>query len=985
MAKKALARAYVQVVPTADGITDGLERIMNSAGQPAGETLGKVIAKSAIAGLSAAGISKAIAASITEGAALEQSLGGVETLFKENADKVVSYADQAVKTAGVSANAYMEQVTSFSATLLQGLGGDTEKAAEYANTAMIDMSDNANKFGTDMQSIQNAYQGFAKQNYTMLDNLKLGYGGTQEEMARLINDSGVLGESITVTAETVKDVPFSDIISAIHEIQSNLGVTGTTAEEASSTISGSFQSMKASVSNLLGHLSTGTGNLDEDFKNLTKSAETFAGGNLLPAIKRINSALDESNGALGLVYDSAKGVAAAIAAIKLVQFSENLNLSNSKLNQFNAALKNTGSLAGALRNSGVKASSIWVALASVLASIVANRIDKATDAINEAVSAYDVLSDHQKNFIENTSKISEAVNNAVASSQELTGDAESQSAAYSSLKDRLYELDDAQTISNESRAEMQSIVEQLNGSIPGLNLLLDTETGHLVNQREAVDNLVESYAKQAKAQAAQESLVELYKQQYEAEKNLERAERERTGARNRLSDAQIKLASAQAEYNRLMAEINSSDDAFASDEQMARIRELEGEISTLNQEVSNAGSSIGDIDAAYSKAGSAVRSVNGEISDMTAIVRDNADASNGAASAVNSYSQALDSAKSSSARVYTISQESYDKITEITKAYSEAAGNIDETTRGIADSLNVFSAYNWDDELNADEMFANLQSNIDAMDWGTNGLDVLRQNAKDAGFEIDENLISKLEEMGPEAANQIQVMSQMSGEELKNYSDLYGKYYGMAREKADSELEKLKKDSGMQIQAIMDEAEHHAVPLSEAYEYLAGCAAKGYADGIDTSSGILSDAGNRIFFAVEEGYKEASETHSPSRAMRRLGRFLPEGAALGIEDGTDIVKASAANMAKAAISSAEPLRATIPAADIDIGTVRRAAAQYDYGGTQKPAGENTASSKSKPAVINLNINGRTFAQATADFIDLENGTTLSLKERGVAR
>lgn len=974
----------VDPVDADDVIDEKIKDEIGEKGSESGEEFGKKFKKTISSALVAGTIGKAIAASITEGAALEQSLGGVETLFKENADKVVKYADEAFRTAGVSANTYMEQVTSFSATLLQGLGGDTAKAAEYANTAMIDMSDNANKFGTDMQSIQNAYQGFAKQNYTMLDNLKLGYGGTQEEMARLINDSGVLGESITVTAETVKDVPFSDIISAIHTIQSNLGVTGTTAEEASSTISGSFQSMKASASNLLGHLSTGTGNLDEDFKNLTKSAETFAGGNLLPAIKRINSALDESDGALGLVYDSAKGVAAAIAAIKLVQFSNDIKNGTGNLGKFADKLKECGSFSevfGKLK-SGANGASLAIAAATVVATLIARQIDKATDNIEEAVDGYNALSESQKALVESTNKISEAVNNAVASSQELTGDAESQSAAYSSLKDRLYELDDAQTISNESRAEMQSIVEQLNGSIPGLNLLLDTETGHLVNQREAVDNLVESYAKQAKAQAAQESLVELYKQQYEAEKNLDNAEKQRQGAMNERSRLQLQLASQQAEYNRLLNTWRTAENDSQIDSQMAVLKVAIDETSAAIKEQDDI---LGDINKTYSDAGSAVRSVNGEISDMTAIVRDNADASNGAASAVNSYSQALDSAKSSSASVYTVSQESFDKITEITKAYSEAAGNIDETTRGIADSLNVFSAYNWDDELNADEMFANLQSNIDAMDWGTNGLDVLRQNAKDAGFEIDENLISKLEEMGPEAANQIYAMAQMSGEELKNYSDLYGKYYGMAREKADSELEKLKKDSGMQIQAIMEEAEHHAVPLSETYEYLAGCAAKGYADGIDTSSGILTDAGKRIFFAVEEGYKEASETHSPSRAMRRLGRFLPEGAALGIEDGTDAVKSSAANMAKAAISSAEPLRATIPAADIDIGTVRRAAARYDYGSAQTAVKSDGTGGKNKPAVINLNINGRTFAQATADFIDLENGATLSLKERGVAR
>src|SRR5699024_1953270 len=171
----------------------------------------------------------AVTASIKAFADLEQAIGGIETMFKGSADKVIKNSETAYKRAGVSGVQYMEQLTSFSASLLQGLGGDTEKAADLADTAMVDMSDNANKFGTNIESIQDAYQGFAKQNYTMLDNLKLGYGGTATEMARLINDSGVLGDTMEVTAETVNDVSFDKIIEAIHTVQDEMGITGTTA------------------------------------------------------------------------------------------------------------------------------------------------------------------------------------------------------------------------------------------------------------------------------------------------------------------------------------------------------------------------------------------------------------------------------------------------------------------------------------------------------------------------------------------------------------------------------------------------------------------------------------------------------------------------------------------------------------------------------------------------------------------------------------
>lgn len=285
-----LAKAYVQIMPSAQGIKGNLAEALGGDAASVGQSWGKKLAGSIKGVITAAGIGAALGKTLTEGAALEQSIGGVETLFKGSADRVIAAADNAYRTAGVSANSYMEQVTSFSATLLQGLGGDTEAAASYADKAIVQMADNANKMGTDMSAIQYAYQGFAKDNYTMLDNLKLGYGGTQAEMARLINDSGVLGDSIQVTAETVKDVPFSSIIDAIGVIQDDLGITGTTAQEAATTLSGSFASMKAAASNVLADLTLGR-DIQPALNGLAQTVTTFLTGNLLPAVGNILSAL----------------------------------------------------------------------------------------------------------------------------------------------------------------------------------------------------------------------------------------------------------------------------------------------------------------------------------------------------------------------------------------------------------------------------------------------------------------------------------------------------------------------------------------------------------------------------------------------------------------------------------------------------------------------------------------------------------------------
>ena len=207
----------------------------------------------------------------------EQLVGGVETLFKENADSVLQYANEAYKTAGLSANEYMETVTSFSASLLQALGGDTEKAADYADMAITDMADNANKMGSSMESIQNAYQGFAKQNYTMLDNLKLGYGGTRSEMERLLADA----TKLTGIKYDISNL--SDVYEAIHVIQTELGITGTTAEEAAHTISGSFNALKASWENLLVALSDPEADFSAIFGQMVDSASTLL-ANAIPIL-----------------------------------------------------------------------------------------------------------------------------------------------------------------------------------------------------------------------------------------------------------------------------------------------------------------------------------------------------------------------------------------------------------------------------------------------------------------------------------------------------------------------------------------------------------------------------------------------------------------------------------------------------------------------------------------------------------------------------
>ena len=280
------------------GGVDNVGEAMDNAGEKTsvfGDMLkANLLGGAIISGINAvaSGIKSLISGAIEGYGEYEQLVGGVETLFQGSADTVIKNAETAYKTAGLSANDYMETVTSFSASLLQSMGNDTEAAAKKADQAITDMSDNANKMGTDMQSIQNAYQGFAKQNYTMLDNLKLGYGGTKEEMQRLLDDANALNAAQgNYTNYTIDS--YADIVDAIHTVQTEMGITGTTALEASTTVEGSISAMKAAYANFV----TGLGDQNADIGALTEELIQSAGTvakNVLPVIENVLNSIAET-------------------------------------------------------------------------------------------------------------------------------------------------------------------------------------------------------------------------------------------------------------------------------------------------------------------------------------------------------------------------------------------------------------------------------------------------------------------------------------------------------------------------------------------------------------------------------------------------------------------------------------------------------------------------------------------------------------------
>lgn len=285
--------------------TSEFERASDNVGKKTstlGEKIQKGLSTAAKVGMAAvtaaaAGVTALTKASLDGYANYEQLVGGVETLFKNSQDIVLKYADNAYKTAGLSANQYMETVTSFSASLLQSLDGNTAAAAEKANVAITDMADNANKMGTSMESIQNAYQGFAKQNYTMLDNLKLGYGGTAKEMYRLLSDAKEIDETFDAVFNLDErgslQAKYSDIVQAIHIVQTEMGITGTTAKEAATTIQGSVASAKSAWANLVTGIADENANLSGLIGTFVESVATAA-SNIVPRVTQILSGIGEA-------------------------------------------------------------------------------------------------------------------------------------------------------------------------------------------------------------------------------------------------------------------------------------------------------------------------------------------------------------------------------------------------------------------------------------------------------------------------------------------------------------------------------------------------------------------------------------------------------------------------------------------------------------------------------------------------------------------
>lgn len=471
-------RAYRREIEQTENALQNLREQQRDIGANAGKDYDKVVSalqnveKVALAttGAVAAALGKLSSDALSAYSQYEQLVGGIETLFAGAEDIVLENAENAFKTAGVSANNYMQTVTSFSATLLQGLDGDTEKAARIADQALIDMADNANKMGTAMGSIQYAYQGFAKQNYTMLDNLKLGYGGSQAEMARLINDSGVLNGQMVATAKNVKEIPFDKVIEAIHVIQTNLGITGTTAKEAESTIEGSLNKLKASWKNALVEIAEPLDDFAQDGLTVLNDNVDEIKEALVDTMEEIKPLLDEGLekaknwiesgglkefsedvvGTVEFIIDNKETLLGIFAALELSLGAERMNKVIDSSKEIISAINGIGDAANTAVG-GVDAMSMslsgWVAVAAVTittAMALKTAIDNAADRLgehSEEVNALDYEYKELNETLEEYNRLkAESIELAAQEAGQNIEDAKARAQSYKSQIDTLESL-----------------------------------------------------------------------------------------------------------------------------------------------------------------------------------------------------------------------------------------------------------------------------------------------------------------------------------------------------------------------------------------------------------------------------------------------------------------------------------------------------------------------------------------------------------------
>lgn len=786
-----IGKAYLNIVPSMDGFAARLSQLVNqqsgNAGDQAGEQLGSNLVGTLTKYLSAVAVGDTIRRAFLEGADLQQSLGGVETLFKDSADQIKEYAYDAFKTAGLSANEYMTQATSTSAALIKSLSGDTQRAAELTQVSITDMSDNVNKFGGDVESLQRAYQGFSRDNFTMLDNLRLGYSGNREGMEQLLADAEKLsGIHYDISS-------YADMIEAIHVIQDNLDITGTTAREASETFSGSFNAMQSAAKNLGGVLTAG-GDVGKAVKDLEDTSLTF-GKNVLSMIENVADGIFEGNDALKttIVTVGTFGVSLKVLSVLSTSTFATTALSIDMVTGKLLGMAINGEMAfGKLIASG-GAAAIAIAAAAAAGMLVANQINKMTDAIDEAYDPAEHLGEKFKEIRQTAAETAKKVSDISNNFESNISDIDKENAGYSEMTKRLMELNKQQSRTTEEEAEFKAVVEELNKKYPSLGLEIDKNTGRLNKNLNIIKQTTDALDKQQKAEEAKSKLAELYAARNAAEEAYNTALKNR----NALIAANVDMTSDAA------AAVNAAYISAANS-----VREV-------NIEIEKANAIIAESDAAeqanekfqkfMSDRQTVIKAVTNELKDYVIAVGDS---------------------------TYNVSSETYDKIRSISDGYAELVQNQENVILG---SLDLFSQFSAGTEVSFAELDSNLDSNQQAFIEWRDGIETLEGTNG-----ISEGLINELKSMGVGSLEQVRALVKATPDELKRYSDKWDETYTLIHQTAEEQLEKTAEENAEQIRNLVSQTKKGRPELSDAYAILAAAAPEGYGRNLSENTAEIS-------------------------------------------------------------------------------------------------------------------------------------------------
>lgn len=654
---------------------------------------------------------------------------------------------------------------------------------------------------------------------------------------------------------------------------------------------------------------------------ITQMTDKFGKYGLSGAIEEAHKVLEEELGsASNVIFGVENATKAAIAAFITYKSVMVLTSAINALKEVNTLLVEGKTLVEAFKAVGLADPFILLMTAIASAGIALNSFIKTqTDLIDEATNSYDLLNESQKNVVDNVHDLARSLSDTKNNFDNNTAAIETEAAAAEKMVDRLYELDSAENLSNEQKAEMQAIVNSLNSSYEDLNIQLDEETGHLKTERKAIDDSIAAMKKKAKAAAAEETLVELYKEQIEAEQNLTRATSSRSIARMELNRLEKEHAIQLERLNQLEKEIEIH--GFNGIEQEEEYKNLVTAVKETSTALNEQRDKVVELDAAYVSASESARNVGESIDSVTTYITDNGgeivDSADAVSGALDDVADSAENAAGKTEKVFTITEDqvndTLDKIDELTKAYNEKIS--DET--GILESWvdknlgmdeDTFDLAAWQNVLDS------TQSELN--DWDKKLLDLADRTDKNGSKIVNEGLLEHLKTLGPEGKKYVEALTKATDDELKKFSETWKDTYESIPEIAEKQYKELRETTNSEIKGLMKDIESQCPEIKATFEALGRFGFEGYLNAFNDPymRQQLEEAARSLIQQTKDAMEDEAEINSPSKLFRQIGEYTGEGYALGITDEIKTAQKAASAMVSAAESAVSRAALSVPVA-----------------------------------------------------------------------